>query len=444
MTAEGKGGTILLVDDVPDNLRLLSRMLGSSGYAIHAAKTGVEAIASVHAEKPDLVLLDINLPDMSGYDVCKALKADALTQGIPVVFISALSDTSDKLRGFALGGVDFISKPFTVEEVLVRVQTQLRISGLHAELERKSAELELKNGLLLLEINERKRLGEQASKTLANLENSKAAALNLLEDLKSENDLRKAAETQIQSLNANLEESIAHRTAQLQASNTELEAFAYSVAHDLRSPLRAIDGFSRILQDEYSKNLDGEGLRLLGVIRSSAQNMEILIRDLLDITKVGKTDIVHAAINMEAMARESFLSCADAATAIAIEFKCETLPQAHADRRMMARVWVNLLSNAIKYSPQGKKGKIEVSGFAREGINVYAVRDHGIGFDQRYAGKLFGMFQRLHSARELEGSGIGLAIVKRVVERHGGTVWAEGVVGQGAVFYFSLPARSAS
>jgi len=269
-------------------------------------------------------------------------------------------------------------------------------------------------------------------------------SLTSIEKLEREVSRRQAAEEQFRNLNTELEERIATRTAQLEASNKELEAFAYSVAHDLRTPLRSIDGFANILETDYVKGLDEEGLRLFAVIRSSAQKMDKLINDLLEVARIGKTDPVRTQVDMRSLALEAFRICVECEAMT--DFVCivHDLPVAMVDEVLMSRVWSNLISNAIKYSIPSPVHKIEISGWTADGMHVYSIRDYGVGFDQQYVDKLFGLFQRLHGSEEFKGSGIGLSIVKKVIGRHGGTVWAEGRLGQGAIFSFSVPSERGS
>jgi len=236
-----------------------------------------------------------------------------------------------------------------------------------------------------------------------------------------------------------LENEASRRNTLLESANKELETFAYSVAHDLRAPLRSIDGFACILQEDYGKALGQEGNRLLDIIRSSGQKMDTLTQDLLELTRVGKTDIEKSIVDMRKLAIDTFGLCAAPSILADFDFRIGNIPKAQADASMMQRVWLNLLSNAVKYSVPGQVHRVEVDGTIKDGMAIYSVRDHGVGFDQQYAGKLFGVFQRLHGSEEFPGSGIGLSIVKRIVERHGGKVWAEGRVGNGATFHFSLP-----
>ena len=235
------------------------------------------------------------------------------------------------------------------------------------------------------------------------------------------------------------EQAIRKSQAQLEAANKELEAFAYSVSHDLRAPLRAIDGFSRILAEEYQDRLDAEGLRLLAVVRTNTQKMDQLITDLLDLSRLTRSQMQFSRIDMTALASTIYQEIAVPETQQKFAFSVKSLPNAYGDAMLMRQVWSNLIANAIKYTLPSDKRVIEVGGYREAETNVYYVKDSGVGFNQEYTHKLFGVFQRLHSADEFDGTGVGLAIVQRIIHRHGGSVWAEGQNNQGATFYFSLP-----
>jgi signal transduction histidine kinase len=236
-----------------------------------------------------------------------------------------------------------------------------------------------------------------------------------------------------------LEQRVADRTAQLEAANNELEAFSYSVSHDLRAPLRAIDGYDRILLEDYADRLDDEGRRVLGVISSETHRMGQLVDDLLAFSRMGRQKQEISEIDMTALAQEVFVEHAALAPKRTLQLKLEPLSPARGDRAMLRVVLVNLLSNAIKFTQSRNPAVIEVGSRREDGQTVYYVKDNGVGFDMRYASKLFGVFQRLHSAEDFEGTGVGLALVQRIVHRHGGRVWFEAKVNEGAILFFSLP-----
>ena len=247
---------------------------------------------------------------------------------------------------------------------------------------------------------------------------------------------RKRAELEIGKLSADL----LARAAELEASNRELEAFSYSISHDLRSPLRAVDGFSRMVLKDCAEQLDAQGQRMLGVIRSETQRMGQLIDDLLAFSRLGRQPIEQNKIEMHALAQEVFDELAALEPARKLRLILHPLPAACGTRAMILQVWVNLISNAIKFTKERELGEIEIG--AREGedgVPVYYVKDNGAGFDMHYANKLFGVFERLHSQCEFPGTGVGLALVQRILHRHGGRVWAEAQVDHGATFSFTLP-----
>lgn len=240
-------------------------------------------------------------------------------------------------------------------------------------------------------------------------------------------------------VNERQQRQLVERTsAELIATNKQLESFSYSVSHDLRAPLRAVNGYSAMLQEDYAASFDDEGRRLLGVVRSEAERMGRLVEDLLEFSRIGRQPIRTAVIDMDALVREAVAECVVSYPLTKVEVMA--LPQTDGDRALLKQVWVNLVGNAFKYSSKHPNPVVEIGGKARREEIEYWVKDNGAGFDPRLAGKLFGVFQRLHGSNEFPGTGVGLAIVQQVVTRHGGRVGAEGAVGQGARFFFVLPA----
>ena len=310
------------------------------------------------------------------------------------------------------------------------------------EKELRAAELIIANKELVFQNEEKEKRAQElvvANKELAyqNKEKEKRA-----KELIIANKGLKKAEDNIRKLNDELEQKVIQRTAQLEAVNKELESFSYSVSHDLRAPIRAIDGYTKIIAEDYADQFDDDGLKILQSIINNSKKMGMLIDDLLAFSKLGRKQVAFLDIDMMTLVssvREELLFEVGENVP---EFTIDALPPAKGDQSLIKQVWINLISNAIKYSKYKDKTIITIDYYINGNQTVYSIRDEGAGFDMAYYDKLFGVFQRLHSQSEFEGTGIGLAIVQKIVDRHHGSVWAESELDKGTCFYFSLPSST--
>jgi light-regulated signal transduction histidine kinase (bacteriophytochrome) len=242
-------------------------------------------------------------------------------------------------------------------------------------------------------------------------------------------------------LYSGLEQKVAERTARLQALNEELDSFSYSVSHDLRAPLRHVGGFVELLQKQEGEKLSPKGLEYLKIILTSTKTMSGLINDLLEFSHMGRAELRKSELDMKALVSEVWLGLSPERQDRSIVWSVADLPPVEGDGAMLKQVWVNLLSNAVKYTKRREQAIIQVGFTARDQENEFFIKDNGAGFDMKYADKLFGVFQRLHHKEDFEGTGIGLANVRRIITRHGGRTWADSKIDGGATFYFTLPKK---
>jgi signal transduction histidine kinase len=371
---------ILVVDDEIQSRRLLEALLRPEGYLTQSAASGEEALTLIAQRAPDLILLDIMMPGMDGYEVASILKANPATSNIPIIMLTALTDRSACLAGLKAGAEEFLTKPVDRAELWLRVRNLLRL----------------------------KEFGDF-----------------------------------LQNHACILEERVQQRTAQLQAANQELEAFSYSVSHDLRTPLNTINGFSNLLGKEIGADSASERSKhYLARIRAGAVQMGELIDALLSLAQVSRTSLHWDRVDLSALAQTVLNGYREREPGRVVQFDIQPELVVEGDPRLLRDVLENLLGNAWKFSAKQARSEITFGhekGSADE--TVYFVRDNGAGFDMAYSEKLFGAFQRLHTAAEFDGTGIGLATVHRIVMRHGGKVWAESAPGRGATFYFTLGDR---
>lgn len=385
-----KASTILIVDDEIQNRKLLVTLLLPHGYNTLTAASGEEALAQIEKCKPDLILLDVMMPGMDGFQLAAMLKGSLATSDIPIIMVTALPDRGARMAGLSAGAEDFLTKPVDRIELSLRVRNLLRL------------------------------------KVLGNSQ--------------------KQAQAEILVLNSELEERVLERTEQLHQANQELEAFSYSVAHDLRGPLTSIAGFSGALAKEIAGTNPNERTRhFLARIQAGVLQMGNLIDALLSLAQVWRKPMRRESVDLSALAELAIGVCRESQPQQSAQVDIESGLTVLGDPALLGVVLENLLGNAWKFSSGRKDARIV---FKREKFTdvaeVFSVRDNGAGFDMTYSDKLFVAFQRLHSASEFSGMGIGLATVRKVIARHGGKIWAESTPGHGAAFYFTLHSEPVS
>lgn len=362
---------ILIVDDTPDNLRVLSAMLTNQGFEVRKALNGQRAIASVQSKPPDLILLDIKMPEMDGYEVCQKLKANPDTSAVPIIFISALDDAPDKVKAFAAGGADYITKPFQEAEVLARIEHQLQIQHLQKQLITQNEELT--------------------------------------------------------------------------RSNRELEQFAYVVSHDLQQPLQSITGFVKLLLLKYQGELDKPNelddltYDYLNRIHDSGTRMQRLIQDLLNYAQVGTQEIQFQVVDCNLVLKEVLENLQLAIAEKQVKLTHDPLPTIWGKETQLIQLLQNLICNAIKFVQPNVVPQIHISAVQQQKQWQLGIHDNGIGISPEHLNHIFEIFRRIHTDQQYLGTGIGLAMCKKIVELHGGCIWVESQLDVGSTFYFTLP-----
>jgi signal transduction histidine kinase len=492
---------ILIVDDLPENLRLLAKMLTGKGYKVRKSINGEMALLACNSSPPDLILLDIKMPEMDGYEVCERLKKNRQTAEIPVIFVSALNDVFDKVKAFEVGGVDYVTKPFQIEEVIARIESQLTIQRQKLQLKneikkRKETEQILyQSRTLLASILNCSLDGIAAMEAVrkpetGKIEDFRCAVVNPIlaqlfsreiEDLIGKLMLKKL----MRKIDANLfddfvkivekgetlaedvcykfsdQENWYHLIAvklgdgfavsirditqrkimelNLQRMNRDLEAFSYMVSHDLRNYITQINTVSQLLSFDYGEQLDKNGQDFINIIYESSLKMSQIIDDLLTLAQAQECQLVIKDINLSLMVQSIVKNLQKQESFRCADFIIRPNLMVKGDERLLRIALENLLNNAWKYTNKKDKTVIEFGLIATEDQpDIYYIKDNGVGFDLSQANNIFAPFQRLHGKEEFDGTGIGLSIVKRIIELHGGKVWCDAKPNQGATFYFNL------
>ncbi|MBE9061021.1 response regulator [cf. Phormidesmis sp. LEGE 11477] len=367
-------GDILIVDDQPENLQLLSDTLSRQSYELRRVLSGQLAIQVAQFDPPDLILLDIRMPGMDGYEVCRQLKANEQTQDIPIIFLSALDDPIDKVKAFDAGGADYVSKPFQIPEVLARVRHQLQIRQLRAQAEEQQQQL---------------------------LEKAQA----------------------------------------LETANQELEFFSSSASHDLTAPLRGLQSLSEVLIEDYGDRLDEIGQTYLHRIRSTAIEMDLLLKTLLDYSRMSRTEFSVGPVSLQTVVDNTLhaLRSNIESSGASIEVQ-PNLPVVVGFSLILERMAINLLNNALKYVEPGNSPRVYIGAEKNQQTVRWFFQDNGIGINEEDQARIFKPFERLHGRESYPGTGFGLAIVQRGIVRLGGCCGVDSTVGEGSRFWIELPA----
>ncbi len=412
---------ILIAEDSPTQAEHLRYILEKRGFKVWAVANGKEALQFLKGQKPDIVVTDILMPEMSGYELCKRIRSDADLKDVPVIIVTALSNPTDVLDGLEAEADNFITKPYDENFLVSRIQYMIANKELRKNSETEPGINVFFSGKNYYVTAERTHMLDLLLSTY------ESAYLRNCDLIKAKNNLKE--------LNERLEETV----RELAAANKELAAFSYSVSHDLRAPLRHISGFAGRLLKRLKDHPDEETRHDADAISEASKKMSMLIDDLLNFSRLGRAEMQKRKVNLNALVSEVVREIQEELKERKIRWEVDELPDVLGDQSLLRLVMVNLVSNAVKFTSNRSQAEIRI-GCKDEGDRFTCyVKDNGVGFDMKYVDKLFGVFQRLHTQNEFEGTGIGLANVQRIIARHGGRVWAEGAAGQGATFYFTLP-----
>ena len=404
---------ILIIEDSPTQIEQLRYILVKNGYRVVTAGNGQEALALLRTQVPTLIISDIVMPEMDGYELCQAIKGDSVIGDVPVILLTALSDPHDVIKGLACGADSFITKPYREEYLLARINYLLTNRSLRRESAGGAGTEVIFDGQRYVITADRRQVLDLLLSTYETA-------------IQKNNELLKARD-ELKDLNEQLAEA-----------NQELEAFNYTVSHDLRSPVTTIYSCSQMLLEMYHDRLDPDCREYIDDIMQESQRMDQLIKTLLNFSRLARSDINPQPLELSEIARSIAASLQRKEPQRTVHFQIASEIPAEGDLRLLWIVLENLLGNAWKYTGRKEKAVIEFGMQNTAGGPIYYLRDNGAGFEMSQAERLFAPFQRLHGGEEFKGHGIGLATVQRIISRHGGRIWAEGEPDKGATFYFTL------
>jgi signal transduction histidine kinase len=406
--------SILVVEDSPTQAAFLTQHLLGNGYTVRAAGDGTEALAILETWRPDLVVSDILMPRMDGFQLCSRLKRDPRFVDLPLILLTTLSDSTDLLQALACGADSFITKTYDVDVLLGRIESLLDRSG--AVCGDDAAPIEVAFG------------GRQYSVT--------AGRRQIFEFFRSAYEV--AMQKQEELIEA--ETRVRQHSDALARSNEELQRFAYVASHDLQEPLRSIVSFSQLLDRRYRGRLDQDADDYLQFIIDGGTRMQMLIKDLLQLSRIETRGRPFEHVEAGEVLADALRTIDAGITEAGGRIEAGPLPRVFGDPVQLEQVFTNLIGNAVKYRRFGVPLVIRVSAEKHGPFWEFAIADNGIGIEAEYFDRIFEMFQRLHTQDEFSGTGIGLAVVKKIVERHGGRIWVESTPGEGSTFFFTLPA----
>jgi signal transduction histidine kinase len=408
---------ILIVDDIEKNRKLLRATLEAGGHRVQEAVDGQEALAVLEQKPTDAIISDLLMPRMDGYSLCSQVRRTDRFRNVPIIiYTSRYTSPADERLALHVGADRYIKKPAPSQVLLDALQESCSAAA------------------------SRQRRAHPLPEELTTLRDYNAVLVRKLEERNTELE---AAQKSLTSDKADLEQQVRERTAELHAANESLEAFAHSVSHDLRTPVRHIGAFTQLVVDDSGNTLTDPSRRDLNTVIGATQTLSRMIEGLLKFSRTGSGGLQMTSVELGGMVNAVRRDLEEEAKGRQIRWKIGPLPTVKADATLLRQVLANLLSNAVKYTRHRPVAEIEITSQSGEqGETVVVVRDNGVGFEMKYADKLFSVFKRLHSPEQFEGVGVGLATVRRIIERHGGKVWADAKVDQGATFCFSLPAAA--